>query len=128
MVSSNYPYLIMIISLYSILLYSCTNWVECLPVAWETGVQSWVESYQRLKKWYLIPPCLTLSIIREECSNLGKGVAPYSTPQCSSYWKGFLRVTLDYSRYPKSNRTHLIYFLLFAWNKIKKQLESIWHL
>ena len=27
-------------------------------------VQSQVESYQRLKKWYLIPPCLTLSIIR----------------------------------------------------------------
>ena len=28
------------------------------------GVQSQVESYQRLKKWYLIPPCLTLSIIK----------------------------------------------------------------
>ena len=27
-------------------------------------VQSQVESYQRLKKWHLIPPCLTLSIIR----------------------------------------------------------------
>ena len=23
------------------------------------GVQSQVESYQRLKKWYLMPPCLT---------------------------------------------------------------------
>ena len=32
----------------------------------ETGVQSQVESYQRLKKWYLILPCLTLSIIRYE--------------------------------------------------------------
>ena len=30
----------------------------------EAGVQSQVESYQRLKKWYLMPPCLTLSIIR----------------------------------------------------------------
>ena len=28
----------------------------------ETGVQSQVESYQRLKKWYLMPPCLILSI------------------------------------------------------------------
>ena len=28
------------------------------------GVQSLVESYQRLKKWYLMSPCLTLSIIR----------------------------------------------------------------
>ena len=25
----------------------------------ETGVQSQVESYQRLKKWYSIPPCLS---------------------------------------------------------------------
>ena len=30
----------------------------------EDWVQSQVELYQRLKKWYLIPPYLTLSIIR----------------------------------------------------------------
>ena len=30
----------------------------------QTGFQSQVESYQRLKKWYLMPPCLTLSSIR----------------------------------------------------------------
>ena len=30
----------------------------------EIWVQSQVESYQRLKKWYLMLPCLTLSIIR----------------------------------------------------------------
>ena len=35
-----------------------------LLLVWETGVRSRVESYQRLKKWYLIPPCLTLSTIR----------------------------------------------------------------
>ena len=29
----------------------------------ETWVQSQVESYQQLLKWYLIPPCLTLSNI-----------------------------------------------------------------
>ena len=34
------------------------------PMAWETWVQSPVESYQRLKKWYLMPPCL--KIIRYE--------------------------------------------------------------
>ena len=28
-------------------------------MVWETGVQSQVESYKRLKKWYLIPICLT---------------------------------------------------------------------
>ena len=27
-------------------------------------VESQVESYQRLKKWYLIPPCLKLCAIR----------------------------------------------------------------
>ena len=70
-------------------------------MARETWVQSQVESYQRLKKWYLIPPCLTLSIIkygsRVKWSNPGKGVAPSPTPWCSSYRKGSLRVTLDYS-------------------------------
>ena len=29
-------------------------------MAWETWVQSQVESHQRLKKWFLIPLCLTL--------------------------------------------------------------------
>ena len=33
-------------------------------IARDTWVQSPVESYQRLKKWHLMPPCLTLSIIR----------------------------------------------------------------
>ena len=37
---------------------------ECSSMSSETGVQSQVESYQRLKKCYLIPPCLTLCIIR----------------------------------------------------------------
>ena len=51
------------------------------------------------QKWYLMSPCLTLSIIRNglrvKWSNPGKGVAPSLTPQCSSYRKGSLRVTLD---------------------------------
>ena len=42
----------------------------------------------KTQKWYLIPPCLTLSIIwygsRVKWSNLRKGVAP-PTPLCSSY-------------------------------------------
>ena len=68
----------------------------------ETRVQSEVESYQRLKKWYLMPPCLTLSIIRYgsrvEWINPGNGLAPSSIPWCSSYRKGNLRVTFDYGR------------------------------
>ena len=50
----------------------------------------------------MIPPCLTLSIIRcgsrVKWSNPGNGVAPSPTPWCSSYRKGSLRVTLDYGR------------------------------
>ena len=49
-----------------------------------------------------MPPCLTLSIIRYasrvKWRNLGKGVVPSPTPWCSSYRKGRLQVTLDYSR------------------------------
>ena len=60
-------------------------------MARETWVQSQVESYQRLKKWYLMPFCLTLSIIRYRSrvkwSNPGKGVAPSPTPWCSKLSK-----------------------------------------
>ena len=69
-------------------------------MVWESGVQFQVKSYQRLKKWYLIPPCLTLSIIRYasrvKWNNPGKGVAPSPTPWCSSYWKESLLVALNY--------------------------------
>ena len=78
------------------------SWLECSPKARETWVQSQVESYQRLKKWYLMPPWLTLYIIRYGSkvmwSNPGKGVAPSPTPWCNSNRKGSLRVTLDNGR------------------------------
>ena len=54
----------------------------------ETWVQSQVASYQRLKKWYFIPSCLTFSNIRYvsrvKWSKPGKGVAPFLTARCSS--------------------------------------------
>ena len=57
-------------------------------------------SSQRLKEWYLLPSCLTPSTMRYvlgvKWSNLGKGVASSSTNRCCSYWKGNLRVTLDF--------------------------------
>ena len=59
-----------------------------------------VESYQRFKKWYLMPPYFTLSIVK--WSNPGNGVVPSSTLQCCSCWEGSLRVTLDYG--------HQLYF------------------
>ena len=74
---------------------------QCSLMARETGVQSQVESYQRLKKWYFMPSCLTLSIIRYgsrvKWSNPGKGVAPSSTPWCSSYRKGRFWISLNYT-------------------------------
>ena len=81
---------------------SFAEWVECSPMVRETWVQSQVASYQRLLKWYLIPPCLTLSNIRYvsrvKWSNPGKGVAPSPTPRCSSYWKGCFLVAFEYGR------------------------------
>ena len=38
--------------------------IECFPMAQEIRVQSQVESYQKLNKWYLIPSFVTLSIIK----------------------------------------------------------------
>ena len=55
-----------------------------------------------LKKWYLMPPCLTLSIIRYgsrvKWRNPGKRSSVLPTPWCSSDRKGCLRVILDYGR------------------------------
>ena len=77
-------------------------WLECSPMVRESKVQSQVKSYQRLKTRYLMLPCLSLSIIRcgsrVKWNNRGNAVAPSPTPWCSSYWKGSLRVTLDYGR------------------------------
>ena len=51
-------------------------------------VQSQIESYQRLKKWYLMPLYLSLSIkmygSRVNWINPWKGVAPSPTPRYSS--------------------------------------------
>ena len=82
--------------------------------------QSQVKSYQRLRKLYLMPPCLTLSIIsygsRLRWSNPGKGVMASSILRCSSYWKESLQVTLDYRR-----PTYLyICRHLYIWKLIKK--------
>ena len=69
-------------------------------MAQETWVQSQVESYQRLKKWYLMLPCLTFSIIRYrsrvKVEQFRERSSALPTPWCSSYRKGSLRVTLDY--------------------------------
>ena len=67
------------------------------------------------KEWYLISLCLTLSLIRYvsrvKWSNSRKGVAPFPTPRCSSYWKGSLRVTLNYGR-----QFYLLILLCLVWS------------
>ena len=79
----------------------------------ETGVQFLVESYQRLKNWYLIPPCFTLNIIIYvpivKWSNTGKGQAFSSTFRCSSYWKKSFQLSLDYGH------QLYFYFILILW-------------
>ena len=96
-------------------------WKRWLTIKWY-WFQSQVESYQRLKKWYLMLSCLTFSIIRYvsrvKWSNPGKGVVPSPAPQCSSYWKGSLRVTLDYD--------WQLYFFIYQHAREDKGVNSIW--
>ena len=85
----------------------CLKWLDCSPMVRGTWVQSQVASYQRFQKWYLIPPCLTLSNIkyvpRVKWSNPGKGAMASPTPRCSTYRKGSPLVALTYG--------HQLYFL-----------------
>ena len=82
----------------------------------ETRVRSLVESYKRLKKWYLMPPCLALTIIkyvsRVKWSNPGKGVAPSPTPRCCSYLKrelsGYSRLrNIRFQMFVSNTKTYL---------------------
>ena len=54
----------------------------------QPGFQFLIELYERLKKWYWMPSCLTLSIIRYESkvklTNPRKGVVLSFTPQYNS--------------------------------------------
>ena len=92
-------------------------------MAREIWIESQVESYQRLKKLYLMLSCLILSIIRYvsrvKWSNPGKGVAPSPTPRCSSYRKGSLLVTLDYGR-QQQQQQHTVCKIVIIKNKGRK--------
>ena len=70
------------------------------------GFNPWSSHTKDSKKWYLMPPCImfilnALSIIRYgsrvKWSSPGKEVVPSPTPWCSSYRKGSLWVTLDFT-------------------------------
>ena len=93
----------------SLSIFSCIyiyiNWLNGLESrVFANGLWDWGSIPGRVipkifKKWYLMPPCLTLSIIRYvsriKWSNLRKGVAPSPTLWCCSYWRGSLWVTLN---------------------------------
>ena len=91
--------------------YRRTTVVECPRMVQETGVQSLVESYQRLKKWYLRLSCLSLSIIRYgsrvKGSNPRNWVAPFPTPRFNSYWK--MQSKVPFSRPWRRSPTLLFY-------------------
>ena len=92
--------------------------VECSLKARKARVQPQIESYQRLKKWYLLPPCLTLSIKRYVSrvgwSNPGKGVTLSPTPRCSRCWKGSFRLALGYGRQLYYTSTKIYQFVSLA--------------
>ena len=80
---------------------------------------------KKFKKWYLVPPWLTLSNIRYvsrvKWSNPRKGIVTSPTPRCCSYWKGSFLVAVDYSR-----QFYFIYIdniKIFAENR--KELETL---
>ena len=84
----------------------------------------YIESYQRLKKWYLIPPCLTLSIIRYvsrvKWVNPGKGVVPSPTPWSNSYQKGRLQDPINYGR--QLYNIYIYFFFFFIIQCVKAHL------
>ena len=89
----------------------------------ETSVQSQAESNQTLKKkgsWcHLVWHSELYSMDRVKWSNPEKGLSPFPTPRCSSYWKGSLQVTLDEGRQ--------IYFLLIRnWKYVYKKNLLSW--
>ena len=76
--------------------------VECSPMVQEAWVLIPDRVIPKTQKWYLMPPCLTLSIIwygsKVKWVNPGKEVSPSLTPWCWGYRKVSLQVTLDYGR------------------------------
>ena len=93
-----------------------------LPMVRETRFLYQVESYQRLKNWYLMPPFLTLSMMKL-VSNPGKGVAPFPTLLCCSYWKRSSQVALDYD-WPTYNLFLLEVLNSIAWWILSDNIKS----
>ena len=72
-----------------IYIYILAKWVERSLIVRETAVQSQVESYQRLKKSYLMPTC------RHSIIKYGSTVKWSNLARWNNYWKGRLWVSLN---------------------------------
>ena len=67
----------------------------------EAGVQSLIESYQRLKIVFDATLLYTQHYrvwIKGKVEQSKEWSSAFPTPRCSSYWKGSHRVAADYSR------------------------------
>ena len=84
-------------------------------MARETGVQLQVKLYQRLKNWYLMPPCLTLSIIRYASR------IKWNNPVVLAIEKG----TFVWPSTTVANFTSLIYIYIYTFFKKKNQRPVI---
>ena len=58
------------------------------------------------------------TITNGSSSNTGKGVAPYPTPRCSSYWKGSPMVAPDCSRHQQLICRGWEYLISYNWVQI----------
>ena len=130
---SFFPFLFPRFSCYSICIYFAVIFITFLIFIIKLGIGITVTVFangpgdlgsilgrviQKTQKWYLTPPCLTLSIIRYgsriKWVSPRKGVAPSPTLWCSSYRKGSLWVTLDYS-----HQLYLIFMIIiFFWHAV----------
>ena len=80
----------------------------------ETGVQFQVESYQKLKKWYLMPPCLTHSIIKARIKAKVKQSREWSTT--FSLQIGVVAIKKVAFRSPSTKVTNFTYIYIYIYN------------
>ena len=107
----------------SIFVSLLAEWVECSPANGQVDLGSIPGGViPKTLKWYLMPPCLTLSNIRYvsmvRCSTPGKRIVPSPTPRCCSNWKVSLLVALDYN--------HQLYFYLYIYIYIYMCVYICW--
>ena len=92
-------------------------WVECSPMVRKPGFQFKVKSYQRLKKLYLIPPCLALRS-RVKWSNPGIEVA-------SSLHLSVVAIEKGAFWSPSTKVANFIFYLIWVYIYYKLYIEHL---